>query len=297
MKTSLPSLNALYAFNTAAYYGSFTQAAQALNVTQGAVNRQVHLLEQQLGVVLFVKQGRGVRLTDAGQILYETTREVFEHLHQGCTQVQQQQDSQPLVLGCSGSLLARWFIPRLDQLNQALPEVRLQLHAAQGELEQLDALLCFSEAPWPQGVQVFELASEWIGPVVSPLYPAYAQLAQGCPDVLKNEPLLYTQSRPQAWPYWATAQGLTAQDLHWGQGFEHLYYLLEAALAGLGVAIAPKLLVENDLACGRLKAPWGFMETSARLTLWVPQPQSDPRISRLLHWLSQQLNPTPVMQP
>lgn len=293
MKTSLPSLNALYAFNTAARYSSFTQAAQVLHVTQGAVNRQIHLLEQQLGLVLFIKEGRGVRLTNAGQKLYETTCEVFERLHQGCTQLQRHKDNQPLVLGCSGSLLARWFIPRLDQLNQAVPEVRVQLHAAQGDLDQLDALLCFSEPPWPQGIQVIELASEWIGPVVSPLYPAYPLLAQGRPDDLKDEPLLYTQSRPQAWPYWAQAQGLVLQNLHWGQGFEHLYYLLEAALAGLGVAIAPKLLVENDLACGRLKAPWGFMETSARLTLWVSHPQSDARVTSLLDWLSAQLSSHP----
>ena len=72
--------------------------------------------------------------------------------------------------------------------------------------------------------------------------------------------------------------------MRYGQGFEHLYYLLEAAVAGLGVAIAPHLLVKDDVAAGRLDAPWGFVETAARLTLWLPA-HPDPRARALADWL------------
>ncbi|MNS85338.1 DNA-binding transcriptional activator GcvA [compost metagenome] len=96
-------------------------------------------------------------------------------------------------------------------------------------------------------------------------------------------------SRRQAWPQWAAAQGLDAGRLRFGQGFEHLYYLLEAAVAGLGVAIAPQQLVADELASGRLVAPWGFVETSARLALWVPARQLDRRAERLAQWLRQSL--------
>lgn len=88
---------------------------------------------------------------------------------------------------------------------------------------------------------------------------------------------------------WAASQGLAAEALRYGQGFEHLYYLLEAAVAGLGVAIAPEALVRDDLAAGRLAAPWGFIETDARLALWVPARLHDPRAGRLAQWLREQL--------
>src|SRR5690606_37458205 len=79
--------------------------------------------------------------------------------------------------------------------------------------------------------------------------------------------------------------GLEPDALQFGQSFEHLYFLLEAALAGLGVAIAPQQLVADDLAAGRLLAPWGFVETSARLALWVPARRVDRRAERLAEWL------------
>lgn len=138
-------------------------------------------------------------------------------------------------------------------------------------------------------MQVFELAAERIGPVLSPRSPRFAELAQAPAGALLDEPLLHTVSRPQAWPQWARAQQLDATRLQLGQGFEHLYYLLEAAAAGLGVAIAPQQLVADDLAGGRLLAPWGFVETPARLALWVPARARDSRAERLAEWLRKEL--------
>ncbi|HSC83784.1 MAG TPA: LysR substrate-binding domain-containing protein, partial [Pseudomonas sp.] len=109
------------------------------------------------------------------------------------------------------------------------------------------------------------------------------------PAALLDESLLHTVSRPQAWPQWAAAQGLDTARLQQGQGFEHLYYLLEAAAAGLGVAIAPQQLVTDDLAAGRLVAPWGFVETPARLALWVPARSRDVRAERFARWLREEL--------
>ena len=106
---------------------------------------------------------------------------------------------------------------------------------------------------------------------------------------LLGESLLYTSSRPQAWPSWAAGNALDDQALRYGQGFEHLYYLLEAAAAGLGVAIAPQQLVADDLAAGRLVAPWGFVETSARLALWQPLRSRDSRAAQLARWLANEL--------
>ncbi|MBN0196766.1 LysR family transcriptional regulator, partial [Pseudomonas aeruginosa] len=96
-----------------------------------------------------------------------------------------------------------------------------------------DAMPWFAEPPWPADMQVFELAPERMGPVVSPRLAQETGLAKAPAARLLQEPLLHTASRPQAWPAWAASQGLAAEALRYGQGFEHLYYLLEAAVAGL----------------------------------------------------------------
>lgn len=293
MSQDLPPLNALRAFEAAARLNSISQAAAELHVTHGAVSRQVRALEEHLGVALFNKDGRGLKLTDAGIRLRDVSADLFSRLRSTCAELQQGQADAPFVLACPGSLLARWFIPRLDRLNRELPELRLQLSASEGELDPrrsgVDATLWFAEPPWPADMQVFELAAERIGPVLSPRYAHFAELHQAPPGALLSEPLLYTSSRPQAWPSWANSNALDTVALKLGQGFEHLYYLLEAAAAGLGVAIAPQQLVADDLAAGRLVAPWGFVETSARLALWVPIRSRDNRAERLAQWLRKEL--------
>ena len=293
MSRELPPLNALRAFEAAARLLSVSQAAAELHVTHGAVSRQIRVLEEQLGVSLFDKDGRGVKLTDAGVRLRDVASETFERLRSTCAELRQRQEGAPFVLGCPGSLLARWFIPRLDRLNRELPELRLQLSSSEGELDPrrpgVDATLLFAERPWPADMQAYELSAERIGAVLSPRYARHATLANAPASALLGEPLLHTASRPQAWPQWAQAHGLDARQLQLGQGFEHLYYLLEAAAAGLGVAIAPQQLVADDLAAGRLVAPWGFVETSARLALWVPGRSRDGRAERLAQWLGREL--------
>lgn len=293
MSRELPPLNALRAFEAAARLQSVSRAGEELHVTHGAISRQIRALEEQLGVSLFDKDGRGVKLTDAGMRLRDAASDAFERLRGVCAELRQRQDDAPFVLACPGSLLARWFIPRLDRLNRELPELRLQLSASEGELDPrrpgVDATLCFAAPPWPADMQVHELDIERIGPVLSPRFPGYAYLRNAPAVALLDEPLLHTASRPQAWPQWATAQGLELARLQQGQGFEHLYYLLEAAAAGLGVAIAPQPLVADDLAAGRLVAPWGFVETAARLALWVPGRVRDGRAQQLAHWLEHEL--------
>ncbi|MFG0586138.1 LysR family transcriptional regulator [Pseudomonas sp. zjy_9] len=291
MKSSLPPLNALRAFEAVARLGSLKQAASELNVTHGAISRQIRQLEEQLDLSLLAKDGRGVKLTDAGLRLRDAAGEAFERLRSTCAELRREAEERPFVLGCPGSLLARWFIPRLDRLQRELPELNLQLSASEGELDPrrpgIDATLLFAEPPWPGDMQVYELATERIGPVLSSRHARHAELVGQAAGVLLGEPLLHTASRPQAWPQWAAAQGLAPAGLKLGQGFEHLYYLLEAAAAGLGVAIAPQLLVADDLAAGRLSAPWGFIDTPARLALWARR--DDPRSERLAAWLRHEL--------
>ncbi len=289
----LPPLNALRTFEATARLGGMSRAGDELHVTHGAVSRQIRALEEQLGVALFRREGRGLALTEAGLRLREVSGDVFERLREVCAELKAGNRQGPFVLGCPGSLVARWFIPRLDRLNRDLPELHLHLStrtddtplAAAG----LDASLLFTESAPPQDVMPYHLAPECIGPVLSPYCPAYLRLKEGDLSALLAERLLHTLSRPQAWPQWFATQGLETPALEYGQGFEHLYYLLEAALSGLGVAIAPEPLVAADLKAGRLVAPWGFAGTGAELALWAPGRLADGRVEQLAAWLRREL--------
>lgn len=286
---NLPPLNALKAFEASARLQSISLAAKELHVTHGAVSRQVKQLEEHLGIALLSKQGRGIKLTDAGANLYEASTAAFTQIHDACVDIRKQTQHAPFVLACPGSLLARWLIPRLEQLQKDLPDLRLQVitNAGDDNLQHsdADASLVFLDQPCPDTMQAYTLDNERIGPVLSPLYQHAETLRTATTTQLLKEPLLFTHSRPQAWPQWAQAQKLAVADLSYAQGFEHLYYLLEAAVAGLGVAIAPEHLVRSDMANGRLIAPWGFIETSAKLVLLTRKNQHTQRAQALAQWL------------
>lgn len=292
MARPLPSLNALRAFEAAARLGSVSQAAGELHVTHGAVSRHIRALEDALGRPLFVRDGRGLALTSDGQRLRDSAGEAFGVLQAGWTALQRGPRAAALVLGCPGSLLARWVIPRLERLAADLPDLTLHLSAQEGGIDLaaagLDAALLLGEAPWPAGWQVWPLAPERIGPVLSPRHARFAALRDGPPRALLDEPLLHTASRPQAWPRWLASHQLTDAPCL-GNGFDHLTYLLEAAVAGLGVAIAPRELVQADLDSGRLVAPWGFADTGGTWALCAARGNPDARIPLLADWLRRDL--------
>lgn len=293
MSRDLPPLNALRAFEAVARLDSVSRAAGELHVTHGAVSRHLKSLEEALGAALFVREGRGLALTPAGRRLHEAADSAFEPLRQAWSELRRGTRQAPLVLGVPGSVLARWMIPRLDRLARERPELTLHLSASEttpdASLAGLDAALLIAQGPWPVEWQVHELASERIGPVVSPRAVDCERLRDAPPRALLEVALLHTQSRPQAWSDWAARKALDPAALRLGTGFDHLYYLLEAAVAGLGVAIAPEPLVAEDIATGRLVAPWGFVETEAKWALCAPRRASDPRVARLAQWLGEAL--------
>ncbi|MGQ7247808.1 LysR family transcriptional regulator [Halomonas sp. V046] len=304
---SLPSLNALRTFDAAARFESASRAADALHVTHGAVSRQIRQLEDQLGTPLFERAGRGLRLTAQGQELAAATRHHLGGLSRVCRELARGDAAAPFVLSCPGSFLARWFIPRMARLKEALPDLDLHLSAGDdigGLRPGVDGMLRFQPPPFEgDGMeQIRVLGPERIGPILRPdrLPPGIASdLAAGkqvAPQALVGLSLLHTRSRPSAWADWCRQCGVASGRLSMGQGFDHLSYLLEATLVGLGVGIAPDYLVEEDLRSGRLVAPWGFVATDACLTLAVPRGPRSPRhplADALADWLATELAQAP----
>ncbi len=289
MPRQLPSLNALHAFEAVARLGSVNRAATELHVTHGAVSRHIRSLEEELGLPLFQRQGRGLALTPAGQRLRDTSTAAFAQLREACEELRQDATQAPFVLGCPVSLLARWMIPRLERLMAELPELDLHLRPQEAPFDDalvgLDAAVLAGEPPWPAAWQVHPLARERVGPVVSPSFALAHGLTGVEPSTLLGLPLLHTLSRPEAWPSWAQSVGLSPDALRIGQGYPHLYHLIEAAVAGRGVAIAPLQLVADDLASGRLITPWGFEDTAAQWVLATSTRVPSGRATALAAWL------------
>lgn len=284
----LPPLNSLRMFEAAARCLSFSAAAEELCVTHSAVSHQMRQLEAWLNRDLFVRHASGVRLTDAGQQLLQVAGHALGQLERCCAEIRQRSEVSELTLGAPGSFLSNWLIPRLEQFEASHPDLRIRLQTSSSldelQKQRLDAQITTGHAPWPRQISATPLFEEKIGPVCAPDWPAVQSAGQ-----LMGQPLLHTSSRPQAWSEWAQAQQLDPAPFTAGRRFDHLPLLLEAAAAGLGVAIAPALLVEREIAQQRLIAPLGFVACGASFTLCVASSRAgEDKLCQLRDWLQQQ---------
>jgi len=282
----LPPLNALRFFDSAARHSSFTQAANELCVTHSAVSQQIRQLEAWLGNPLFERRAGGVALTTTGSSLKAVTQEAFDLLERRCNELKHSNQPYELAVGAPASFLSNWFIPRLEQFEAQHPEVSVKLQTAGDtamlDTQRVDAIILAGRV-WPQDWAVTPLFSETIGPVCASEWEAH--LVRHA-DILKL-PLLHTTSRPNAWKDWARHHKLRFNPQTPVREFDHLGHMLEAASAGLGIAIAPAVLVETDLHRGRLVAPLGFVESGAHFSLCM---QKDPAsngvaLQQLRDWL------------
>ncbi len=282
----LPPLNALRFFDSAARQASFTLAAKELCVTHSAVSQQIRQLEDWLGCALFERRAGRVHLTAAGLDLQRAAHDAFDLLERRCDELRRGTQPAELAVGAPASFLSNWLIPRLDRFEAQHPDIRIRLQTAADaallNTQRVDALILAGRA-WPQEWDVTPLFAETIGPVCT---PALAARIRSAADV-QGMPLLHTSSRPDAWKDWAARQGIALTPRQAGREFDHLGHMLEAAAAGLGVAIAPAVLVEAELHRGRLAAPLGFVESGAAFSLCLRKDavRADAAHERLRDWL------------
>jgi DNA-binding transcriptional LysR family regulator len=282
----LPPLNSLRTFEAAARRMSFTAAADELCVTHSAVSHQMRQLEEWMECKLFRRQSGGVLLTEAGQALQQVTSQALALLEARCAEIRTSQQRAEIVLGAPGSFLANWLIPRLPKFEAAHPQVRLRLQTSSAEDElqkqRVDALILVGRKPWPQQMVCTPLFEERIGPVCT---PSLARKIKSVKD-LPHQKLLHTTSHPAAWTEWARAQHVAEGAFSPGRRLDHLTLLVEAAAHGMGVAIAPSLLVEREMAQKRLVAPLGFVTSGSFFALCVQaQRAPEAKLVVLRKWL------------
>ncbi len=277
---SLSNLAALRFFNVAAQTQSFVKAAELLNVTHGAVSRQVRLLEDSLGLELFERRNRAIFLNAAGHTLFQVTAPLFEQLHSTLEHLKQQVREEVLVVSCEPTLAMKWLIARLPDFHRQHPNLKVQLLTAGGPIDfvrsGVDLAIRRDDFHWDASVHSVRVCEEWVGPVCRPALAA---------DTLDGQTLLHSQTRPRAWEAWLRLQQQAPRGLQRVE-YEHFYLSIQAASAGQGVALASWLMVQDELASGQLVAPFGFVRDGSGYCLLAPRPFEEQRkCQQFQHWL------------
>lgn len=281
-RSDIPSLDDMRAFEAVARLGSVRLAADHLALTHGAVSRRITKLSTELGFALFERHGRGLRLTPAGETLRLTLERFFAELVATVASLRAVETRQSaLVLSCEPSVAVRWLIPRLGRFQAGFPDVALHLSVGGGPVEfrrdRIDLAIRRLDFALPDSWHVRRLFPERVGPVMAPaLLPAFERgtyLALG------------SRTRPDAWSQWLARHPGTDRpaDIRF---YDHHSLIVEAASAGLGVAMSPLVLAIDDIGRGRLVAPHGFDPDGTGYGLiWRGEPDLTGSMSALARWL------------
>ena len=286
-------LNALRTFEAAARHQSFLKAADELAVTPGAVSRQIKALEIELGLRLFERFNRTVRLTPEGELLADGVRRGLESLQAAVAEAQGRRAG-PLAVSVMHSLAARWLVPRVHDFQQRYPDIQVMISASDVAADlvrdPIDIAIRFGAGPYP-GYAVTRLIVTRMFPVCSPRLLETQTLRE--PRDLAHALLLADVNvtpTETTWRHWLEAAGAPEIDANRGLQFSNTYLAIEAALAGRGVALAQEAMVVDELAAGRLVRLFDLAIPGA-LSHWIltlPEKAELPPIRRFRAWLMEQ---------
>ncbi|MER8566121.1 LysR family transcriptional regulator [Mesorhizobium sp. M0924] len=293
----LPSTSALAAFEAVARLGSFTAAAQELDLTQGAVSRQIALLEEQFGRRLFERDSRNVRLSTAGEIYAEAVRAALGQLRDAALGLMSNRHSGMLNLAILPTFGTRWLMPLIPDFVAENPDITINFVTRISRFdfarERLDAAIHHGQPDWPDADSTL-LMRETVMPVVSPDFLASRDITTAAD--ISRLPLLHMATRPGAWGEWFEEQGLSAP-IGPGMQFEQFGTVAQACMAGLGVALLPQVLIAGELQRGQLvPAPGQPMQSRSAYYLVVPNDKrGHPPVVSFRDWLLGQVEKEPAV--
>jgi LysR family transcriptional regulator, glycine cleavage system transcriptional activator len=259
-KVRLPPLNAVRAFEAAARHGSFVRAAADLHVTHWAVGKQVRLLEDWLGVPLFERRSRGVVLTAEGTDFMRDVGRAFRELTAASTRLRRpgtaRRVSGVVRVDVPASFALRWLMPRLARFQELYPDIEIRLSTTSRRLRLIGSAFDVAVRPGHERTRGFRtetLMADLRLPACSP------ELLRKYPietvQDLRRHTLLHSTTTPTSWSHWLSTTGAPDLTPLRHMQFEHVYLQLQAAVDGLGVALASMPLIEGDIAAGRLVCP------------------------------------------
>ncbi len=229
-------------------------------MSQGAVSRHIGCLEQWLQVKLFTRVHRGVELTSQGKAFFNVAKSTLDLLESGAAQLKRSPDEDRLRLKLPPTFAMRWLVPRLVRFHALHPDIDVQIttsHAtADFDREDVDIGIYSWPEP-PSGPGYRRVLSETLLPVCAPSLRKRAQPLRRPAD-LEHHVLLCSLNRPSDWPIWVAAAGVGHIDGNRGLKFENAALAYQAAIDGLGIMIAQWAFIEDDLATGRLIAPFAL---------------------------------------
>lgn len=260
MPRSLPPLNALRAFESAARHLSFTSAANELNVTPAAISHQVKALEEHLGVILFHRLTRALRLTDAGQVALPKLKQGFDNLAQGVGQMRAHSDSEELIISVSPAFGSMWLMPRLEKFRVLHPNIEIRIdgtdHLVDLAQDNADVAVRYGSGDYRK-VRTELLFNQLNIPVCSPALLSGKHSLRDL-DNLRYHTLLHVEWKDAnaSWRMWLMAAGLHDIDPTRGPRFTMENMAVQAAIEGQGVALIGNIMVADDIAAGRLVRPF-----------------------------------------
>ena len=276
---SLPSLNALRVFEAVARHRSFSQAAEELHVTPGAVSHQIAGLEDALGITLFSREGRAVALTPAAEACLPKLTQGFNAIREALQLLRAGDDQHTLTVSVAPAFATRWLLPRLTRFTAAHPTIELRLSTGIGLIDAVrseasstvrvpadqsvssDVSIRFGRGVYA-GSRADKLFAASVTPVCSPRLVAGSHALQSPGDLrhhaLLHDDTVYFDDDRADWKVWLDAADEHDVDADRGPRFSHTGLALDAAADGLGVALGIALLTADDIASGRLVAPFAM---------------------------------------
>jgi DNA-binding transcriptional LysR family regulator len=286
MARRLPPLGALRAFEAAARHVSFSRAAEELNVTQAAISHQVKQLEAWLGVPLFRRLTRALRLTDEGQALLPAVGQALDRLAQAVERVSAGGGAGTLTVSALTTFVLNWLVPRLPRFQAAHPEldVRLSTNRALVDFtrDDVDVAVRYGVGHWP-GLRADKLFDD----ILTVLCGSAFKDRLRTPADLLGVPLLQSGDTNPEWALWFEAAGVRHPNPDKGPGFDSTRIAVDAAIDGLGVAIGGARLFTDMLAQGRLFQPFDLVVPSGK-AYWLVTPEAAadrPKIKAFRDWM------------
>jgi LysR family glycine cleavage system transcriptional activator len=286
---TLPSFNALRAFEAAVRRGSFVAAANELNLTPSAVSHQVKLLEDQLGVQLFSRVGRAVFPTDSGERYYREVTAAFSRIKTATVDLTSSGKSDRLSVHSAPSFATQWLLPRLSEFVSAHPELDVVFWATSPPYDLMADIYDVDiqhRARATAGLDIMPFPPERIIPMCSPGLAEGSRPIRSAEDLL-HHPLIHSDQCPVRWPDWLERHPGLPLDLDRGLHFDRSFMSISAAVDGLGVCLDSTLLAKDELATGRLVRPLGDdgPEIQAHRLACLTEKKDLPKIVTFKTWL------------